>query len=138
MEALRRRIYKGFKAGRTEAPRMECNMKPFESRHRICRKLTTCLLGVGTFLMAQSATTLSSQAAICMSRDNLVTYLSERHSESPRALGLVADRGLMEVYVSPQGTWTIAMTTAQGVACILAVGDTWEENMLRADAGTEF
>ncbi len=113
-------------------------MKPFVSRHRICRKLTTCLFGVGTILMAQSLTISSSQAAICMARDNLVAYLSEQHSESPRALGLVADRGLMEVYVSPQGTWTIAMTTAQGVACILAVGDTWEESMLRADAGTEF
>ena len=113
-------------------------MKPFVSRHRICRKLTTSLFGVSIFLMAQGAAVFPSQATICMRHENLVSYLSERHAELPRALGLVADRGLMEVYVSPQGTWTISMTTAQGIACIIAVGDTWEENMLRADAGTEF
>ena len=74
---------------------------------------------------------LPANAAVCMNHKNLVSFLSDRYSEAPRALGLVEDRGLMEIYVSQSGTWTIVMTTAQGIACIIAAGDTWEEKELQ-------
>jgi len=69
----------------------------------------------------------AAEATVCMARKTLVSYLTEKFDESPRALGLVASRNVMEVYVSDKGTWTIVMTTVQGVACIVAAGDTWEE-----------
>jgi hypothetical protein len=68
----------------------------------------------------------AADAAVCMQHKMLVSYLTERFDETPRALGLVASRNVMEVYVSEKGTWTIVMTTVQGVACIIAAGDTWE------------
>lgn len=66
-------------------------------------------------------------AATCMSHKALVSYLTEKFDESPRALGLVASRNVMEVFVSEKGTWTIVMTSTRGVACIVAAGDTWED-----------
>jgi len=113
-------------------------MKPFKFTHRLSRLATTGLFSAAAFLLPQSVAINKADAAICMHHENLVSFLSGRHDEFPRALGLVADRGLMEVYVSPAGTWTIVMTTPRGVACIIAAGDTWEEQQIRADAGTEF
>ena len=111
-------------------------MKPFF----ISLSRSVCGLAIGTAigLTSMLVNSDSAQAAVCMKHKNLVTFLSDRYSEAPRALGLVEDRGLMEVYVSTKGTWTIVMTTAQGVACILAAGDTWEENEMQLSAGPEF
>ncbi|MBL4758311.1 MAG: hypothetical protein JKY32_11980 [Rhizobiales bacterium] len=113
-------------------------MLPLKFKHHLSHMAATCLVSAGMFLLPQSAIVTTADAAICMYHENLVSFLSGRHNELPRALGLVADRGLMEVYVSPAGTWTIVMTTPTGVACVIAAGDTWEEQQIRADAGTEF
>ncbi|MBZ0217862.1 MAG: hypothetical protein K8F25_14990 [Fimbriimonadaceae bacterium] len=117
-------------------------MKPFfvgkcsvRSTSKLIPKLILC---AALALSGVLATGLSASAAVCMNHKNLVTFLSDRYSEAPRALGLVEDRGLMEVYVSDKGTWTIVMTTAQGIACILAAGDTWEETELQLSAGPEY
>lgn len=100
--------------------------------------MATGLLGLGAIFFTPLAASQPAEAAVCMKHDYLVSFLSEKHSEAPRALGLVADRGLMEVYVSHSGTWTIVMTTTQGVACIIAAGDTWEEQEITASIHPEF
>lgn len=86
-------------------------------------KRPLALLCVGAFCLAS----LPSHAAVCMKHKTLVGYLSAKFNEQPKAVGLVASAGLMEVYVSAEGTWTIVMTTPQGIACIVAAGDTWED-----------
>ena len=80
----------------------------------------------------------TAQAAVCMEHKTLVSYLSEKFAEMPRALGLVASSNVMEVYVSKKGTWTIVLTTAQGVACIVAAGDTWEDVKFALNEGPEY
>ena len=80
----------------------------------------------------------AAQAAVCMEHKTLVSYLMQKFSETPRALGLVASRNVMEVYVSQKGTWTIVLTTAQGVACIVAAGDTWEDVKIAMSEGPEY
>lgn len=113
-------------------------MKPFVSslnlNRLICGSLLAATLGLPSLLISSD----TAAAAVCMNHKNLVTFLSDRYSEAPRALGLVEDRGLMEVYTSEKGTWTIVMTTAHGIACILAAGDTWEENKMQLSAGPEY
>ena len=113
-------------------------MKPLVSSTVIGRAVGGVALATTFGLTALLASAVPSQAAVCMKHKNLVSFLSDRYSEAPRALGLVEDRGLMEVYVSDKGTWTIVMTTAQGVACILAAGDTWEESELQLSSGPEY
>jgi hypothetical protein len=80
----------------------------------------------------------AADAAVCMEHKMLVSYLTERFDETPRALGLVASRNVMEVYVSEKGTWTIVMTTTQGVACIVAAGDTWEDVKVALNEDPEY
>lgn len=76
-------------------------------------------------------------ASVCLERKMLVSYLAERFSEKPRALGLVQSSNVMEVYVSGNGTWTIVVTNPQGLACIVAAGDTWEDVQLAMTEGPE-
>ena len=90
--------------------------------------LTSCILSAPA----------PAQAAVCMEHKILVSYLTQEYSEAPRALGLVTDSNVMEVYVSKKGTWTIVLTTAQGVACIVAAGDTWEEVKIAMNDGPEY
>ena len=33
----------------------------------------------------------------------------------------------MEVYISPRGTWTMVVTNENGVTCVLAAGEAWDE-----------
>jgi len=113
-------------------------MKPFVSNASLGRTLCGLALGTALGLTGLLASGVSAEAAVCMKHKKLVSFLSDRYSEAPRALGLVEDRGLMEVYVSNKGTWTIVMTTTKGVACILAAGDTWEENELVVSSGPEY
>jgi hypothetical protein len=81
-----------------------------------------------TVITAAAALPLApAQAAVCMKREELVSYLTSKFQETPRAVGLVANRGVMEVYVAEAGTWTIVITSVSGTACIVAAGDTWDE-----------
>lgn len=71
-------------------------------------------------------TTQQANAKVCSDRKKLAAYLSKKYNEVPQALGLVSNTGLMEVYVSPKGTWSILMTSTDGIACLIAAGDHWE------------
>lgn len=79
-----------------------------------------------------------AHAAVCMQHKSLASYLTDRFAEVPRALGLVAGRSVMEVYVSAAGTWTIVMTTVEGVSCIVAAGDAWRDVKAKLDASQEY
>ena len=45
----------------------------------------------------------------------------------PVSLGLSLDGRVVEVLKSPGGTWTIIMTSPNGVSCLLIAGQDWEE-----------
>ena len=42
-------------------------------------------------------------------------------------MGLVSNSGVMEVYVSTQGSWTIVVTSSKGTSCVIAAGESWED-----------
>ena len=41
-------------------------------------------------------------------------------------MGLAANGNLLEILVSPRGTWTIIITGPNGIACGVATGENWE------------
>ena len=82
----------------------------------------TALLATSFFLVAIQ----SAHAAVCSERKKFTTFLSKKYKEMPKAVGLVSNTGMMEVYVSEQGTWSILMTTPNGITCLIAAGDHWE------------
>ncbi|HXK54632.1 MAG TPA: hypothetical protein PK405_08105 [Hyphomicrobiales bacterium] len=89
------------------------------------------------FAAAPAFTPKAAEAAVCLERKALISYLSERFSEKPRALGLVESANVMEVYVSGKGTWTIVVSDPRGLSCIVAAGDTWEDIQLAMGDGPE-
>jgi len=96
------------------------------------RVMLNCSLKTGSvlaFLLVVSFFPVSAQpanAAICSERKKFTAYLSKKYNEQPKAVGLVSNSGMMEVYVSEQGTWSILMTSPNGITCLIAAGDNWE------------
>ena len=63
---------------------------------------------------------------MCGDRDQILAQLEHMHDEKPKALGLSADGGVVEVLVSPEGGWTILVTYPDRPTCVVAVGQAWE------------
>ena len=64
----------------------------------------------------------------CETRDNLVAALAERYREIPVALGVTSAGSLVEVLQNVKGeTWTIIVTSPQGMSCLVFSGDGWRE-----------
>jgi len=64
----------------------------------------------------------------CALRDTLVTRLQDQFGEGLAAGGLRSDVQVLEIWAAPDtGTWTVLMTRADGIACILASGTNWHQ-----------
>lgn len=63
----------------------------------------------------------------CGPRDAVLAHLAEKYDESRRSIGLAADRMVMEVFASEAtGTWSITVTTPDGMTCLVASGKDYE------------
>jgi hypothetical protein len=68
-----------------------------------------------------------AQQAQCGPRDAVVAHLATKYSETRRSVGLAANNTVMEVYASADtGSWTITVTTAQGMTCLVASGQNFQ------------
>jgi hypothetical protein len=83
-----------------------------------------CAAALGAFVLSSAP---AQAANTCTERDRLVGFLSDKYKETPRAMGLVSNSGVMEVYVSSQGSWTIVVTSSKGMSCVIAAGENWED-----------
>lgn len=74
------------------------------------------------------ATPLTAQAGpSCAPRDVVVERLATKYGESRQSIGLGANNAVMEVFASDtSGTWTIIVTTASGLTCLVASGLAFE------------
>ena len=83
-------------------------------------------------LAALLATTAASPAAaqsaqFCASRASLLERLASLYQEMPTAIGMSRTGAVIELLTSQSGrTWTLVVTTANGLACVLAAGEAWE------------
>lgn len=90
---------------------------------RVSLSLAALLCGI-----VFSTTSVSAQdARLCAQRDAMVKALKGKYQEQRRGVGVASRAGVMEIYVSAQGTWTIVISMANGMSCILAAGRDWEE-----------
>ena len=63
----------------------------------------------------------------CESRTAVLDFLSTRYSEAPVAMGLSRDGGVVEILtLGPGSTFTIIVTSPDGLTCMVAAGDSWE------------
>lgn len=63
----------------------------------------------------------------CAPRHQVVQRLAEGYGESRQSVGLGANNALVEVFASvATGTWTIVVTSANGLSCLVASGQAFE------------
>jgi hypothetical protein len=85
---------------------------------------TTCTASAPAF--AQEAAPTPTARPVCGDRAEILKRLEQRHDETPQAMGLSADGGILEVLVSPEGGWTILVTYPKRPTCVVAVGQAWQ------------
>jgi hypothetical protein len=86
-------------------------------------------------LLAVAIPFSASAAPQCDLRERAVAHLLEKYKESPVALGVTHNGGLVEVLTTADGsTWSIIVTTPQGMSCLVAAGDGWRAVPLPAAA----
>jgi hypothetical protein len=85
------------------------------------------LLAALTSAAALAATPAQAQGQPpCAEREALLRGFAERYGEVPHSIAMT-DRGtLLEVLVSPAGTWTMLVTQPAGPTCIVASGREWQ------------
>ncbi|KEO53868.1 hypothetical protein [Thioclava indica] len=67
-----------------------------------------------------------AQEATCAARDDLVAQLHTRYFETRRAVALAANNSVLEVFAAESGSWTILVTEASGLSCLIASGEAFE------------
>lgn len=80
------------------------------------------------FAAMGSSAVEAQQARNCAPRDIVVTRLADGYGETRQSMGLGANNSIVEVFASEEsGTWTITVTTPNGLTCLVASGQAFEE-----------
>ena len=83
---------------------------------------------LGALLIGWGAFSSSAQAqTVCGERKAIVASLEKTFSEAPVSMGLGSNGAIIEVFASPFRTFTIILTRPDGVACVMAAGENWED-----------
>ena len=86
----------------------------------------TALMAVTALVPFTQPAVSHAQFAMCGERAAIIDQLKTKYQETRQAVGLIADNGAAELYVSEKGTWTMLMTLASGKSCIIAAGHSWD------------
>ena len=84
-------------------------------------------LGVGAMLWATHHA-FAQGTRHCGERAQVVNRLADGYGETRQSIGLGADNSVIEVFASEEtGTWTITVTLPNGMTCLVASGQAYEE-----------
>src|SRR5262245_18296081 len=80
--------------------------------------------------------TLASTAPLlCGERSDVLTKLAVDFRERPASVELTNDGQLLEVLKSDNKlTWTILITNPNGVTCLVAAGESWQDKIMETAA----
>ncbi|MDP1667455.1 hypothetical protein [Phaeovulum sp.] len=89
------------------------------------QKTLLAALGFGALILA--APQVHAEATSCGPRAQVLAELAMRYGESRRAAGLASNQALVELFASEEtGSWTITLTLASGLTCLLVAGEAYE------------
>lgn len=100
---------------------------------RASKLVTPIALAAVTLAAAVLGPSAEAAQRPCGDRTEILKRLQQKHEETPQALGLSSDGGVLEILVSPEGGWTILVTYPKRPTCVVAVGEAWQ--MLQLTAG---
>lgn len=79
-------------------------------------------------LTTATAEAQQQQRRNCAPREAVVDRLASGYGESRQSMGLGANNQVVEVFASSEtGTWTITVTMPNGLTCLVASGQAFEE-----------
>ena len=83
-------------------------------------------MGFGILALAATAG-FAQNTRNCAPRDTVVERLAQTYGEARQSMGLGANNAVVEVFASDNtGTWTITVTMANGLTCLVASGQAFE------------
>ncbi len=83
------------------------------------------LIGLVSGLALLTASPATAQA-VCGPHGEVVKKLEGDFKEARAGLGLAGNGGLVELYVSEKGGWSVLVTRPNGMTCLVAAGENWE------------
>jgi len=93
---------------------------------------------VAALILAAATTSLNAASAaaqvVCGKRAEILTGFASTYHEVRSAIGIADEGSLIEVLVSPSGSWTMVVTKPGGLTCIIGTGRDWNT---RPVLGTE-
>lgn len=88
---------------------------------------TLTMLSAG-LLIGAATLTEAQDLRHCAPRDQVIDRLATKYGETRQSMGLGANNAVMEVFASVEsGSWTITVTMANGITCLVASGQAFEE-----------
>jgi hypothetical protein len=71
----------------------------------------------------------ATNLSYCGERTKIVEVLNTKYQEARLSGGIIGEQGsgVLELFVSKKGTWTILATMAEGKTCIVAAGQSWQD-----------
>jgi hypothetical protein len=84
--------------------------------------LSTLILITGLVLFAPAALA----QPVCGSHQSISDSLKKSFTEAPVSMGITIGGGIVEVFASNEGTWTLVVTQPNGTSCLIAAGQDWE------------
>lgn len=80
------------------------------------------------FLLLAAAGAEAQQNRNCGPRDAVLKRLADGYGETRQSIGLGANNAVVETFASTEtGTWTITVTMPNGMTCLVASGQAYEE-----------
>jgi hypothetical protein len=89
-----------------------------------------------TVAIAILPATGSAAPTFCGERGDVLTKLASDFRELPASAALTSDGQLLEVLRSDSDmTWSIILTNPDGLSCLVATGESWQDKMSREAPG---
>lgn len=80
-----------------------------------------------TVLALGLAASAAAQGQNCGQRQAVIQRLADGYGESRQSIGMAPQGRVVEVFASLEtGTWTITVTTPNGLTCLVASGQSYE------------
>ena len=87
----------------------------------------SAIVGLLTVNLAAADAQAQQTGPLCDARTTVLTMLNGKFAEKPNSMGLANNGNVVEVLRSEDGSWTIIVTAPNGVSCLLASGEHWQE-----------
>ena len=78
-------------------------------------------------LLVISSGALAAGEMSCADREYFIKGLEKEYSEVVQHRAITSRGALVEITVSPEGGWSMLLTTPGGVTCIITAGEDWED-----------